>query len=344
MKNYIKKLIVFYMLSTSSITLSMEEKQPASLKRKYGNEETNQERPIKNYIVDENNSVLLKDLGLPIKIWNTILEDVYFNPSIFDEANDIYEGITAIEEHIHKCYRTISLVCKAFRELNSHKDRRIEFKEKIRKFYIPRLNERFLERRQSKEGLYPKNNEWNTDDVINNDIARFISTGIMSNHRLLFDIILHSSDNIVSSSLMNQNAVRNNNNFENTSPKSIKLKLMRLLLFYGANPNIKSAGATPLHCATFEYYMRQYKADLIKLLLNHGANPNATDLKGDTPLHCTLFNHSTIRNYSDIITILLKCGANPDIKNSNGKTVFDIAKEKKFFDFPQLVREHARIC
>ena len=54
----------------------------------------------------------LEDLGLPNEIWAIILEFIYFNPSILDEAKDIYEAIDIIEKHFKNCYSTIPLVCK----------------------------------------------------------------------------------------------------------------------------------------------------------------------------------------------------------------------------------------
>ena len=44
-----------------------------------------------------------EDLGLPNENWAIILEFIYFNPSILDEAKDIYEAIDIIEKHFKNC-------------------------------------------------------------------------------------------------------------------------------------------------------------------------------------------------------------------------------------------------
>ena len=153
-------------------------------------------------------------------------------------------------------------------------------------------------------------------------------------------------------------------------PQSQK-KLIRLLLFYGANPNIQEKdGNTPLHVAA-----NPYRPNILEILLKYLANPNIQNLKGRTALHNALgipkhielllaykanpnikdkqgrtalhevINknkyYAYIRFPSDIM-FLLEGGANPYIKDNDGNTVFAIAEENRVYAFPILVKKYAK--
>jgi len=290
-KNYIKKLIVLIFLGASSTILSMEE-------------QCQQQEPM-----------LLGDLGLPNEIWSQILEHAYFDPSILDKANDIYEAIDTIERHIAKYIQTLPFVCKTFRALQPSQEQWNKFKEKIRKLYIPFLNERFLEKREGKEGFYPKNGQWDTYNKLNNDIAKFTSTGIRS-YMLLFELVAAHATNLI-----------------------------HLLLFYGANPNIKDNNEqTALHWAIWYYDpIGNNNASIICLLLQHGINPNIKNEDEETALYQAVYDYDpTECNNTEIIRLLLEHNANPYIKTKEKENAFDIARKNNFTDFPQLVRDHSQ--
>lgn len=77
--------------------------------------------------------------------------------------------------------------------------------------------------------------------------------------------------------------------------------------------------------------------EIIEILLKLGTNPNVRRIKdGNTKLHM-LTNHNT--SVIDLVRLLLKYGADPNIKNLEGKTVFDIAKERGLSEILSILNE-----
>ena len=91
-----------------------------------------------------------------------------------------------------------------------------------------------------------------------------------------------------------------------------QLRTARLLLLYGANPNVHStvSGSTPLHLAA-----RSGAAELVGLLLSHGAAVEARDRRGATPLLV-----AAAAGHRGVCTALLQAGARPDARNAAGRT------------------------
>lgn len=96
---------------------------------------------------------------------------------------------------------------------------------------------------------------------------------------------------------------------------------VKLLLAYGANPNIYARGITPLHNAAFNAHCR-----IATLLCEYGAEINALNFSGKTPLHDALdgyyneFPSYTSKSSRSIIEFLVKHGARPDITDHEGRT------------------------
>lgn len=272
-------------------TSKKTKKEKKSLKRKFDNAENNadnQEQPaMKKSHLEEK---LLEELGLSNEIWAIVLEHLYFDPSILDEAKDIYEGIDIVRKHIEKCIKTIPFVCKIFKDLSISREHWALLKEKIREFYIPHLNARFLELQEGKDGLYPKGGQWLQDINSNIQLGLFIEKGIVT-----FDLFFHS-------------------NIKEESKLDKDHKLIYLLLFYLSNPDIKDLhGWTLLHS-----YLGSEDIDIVKLLLKHKANPNLPNGLQILPLNDlfrrNLQQHLVRKNAK----ILLKHGANPNILDIEG--------------------------
>lgn len=111
------------------------------------------------------------------------------------------------------------------------------------------------------------------------------------------------------------------------------IKNIKLLLEYGANVNIKdSYGTTPLHLTSLYGH-----TEATKLLIDNGAYVNAQDNLGNTPLHEVAIGDR--RSNVETIIYLIEHGANKNIRNNNGKTAYDIAKEKNRFDLTSVLND-----
>lgn len=230
-------------------------------------------------------------------------ENIYFNPSILNEAENIYEAIDIIEKYIAKCTKLLNL-CNVSNDLSNKNLRK--FRKKIREFYIPYLNKKFLRKREGKEGLYPRNSEWHNDPIFrsceyNEEIAQFIETAAIPT-------------NTIEASWL---------------PNELTLKMIKVLIFYGLDIETKNeCGDTPLHWVLNSLvYPNQVKLievkQIILFLLKHGANLNAQDNLGETPL-CSAIAHNGISD--DIALVLLQnFSPDPNIPNNKGQTPLFLA-------------------
>mgnify|MGYP002624102179 CR=1 FL=1 len=100
------------------------------------------------------------------------------------------------------------------------------------------------------------------------------------------------------------------------------LQIIRLLVEYGANPNIPDENGVTflMQCVSLDNYYK-YDGNIIlamKLLINHGADVNTRDNNGNTPLMYAAKYHA------DVIKNLLASGADPSMKNNDGESVIEI--------------------
>ncbi len=115
--------------------------------------------------------------------------------------------------------------------------------------------------------------------------------------------------------------------------ESYQSEIAQLLLDAGANVNgaHRSGGATPLHMASYGYYIniahRQWREDTIRVLLDAGANPRITSDGGWTPLHFAARLHvldetSVLWHDASAVAIrmLADAGADVDAKDDAGDT------------------------
>jgi len=102
--------------------------------------------------------------------------------------------------------------------------------------------------------------------------------------------------------------------------------IVKLLIMYGADPNMKVQHETPLHRACYREVHQQTsvkKEDLIemvKLLVMTGTDVNSVDYNGWTCLHFA----STGLPVRELAAVLIEAGVDPQIRNSEDQT----AKER----------------
>jgi ankyrin repeat protein len=108
------------------------------------------------------------------------------------------------------------------------------------------------------------------------------------------------------------------------------IEVMRLLLEFGANPNISTKqGTTALMAAsginwipgqTFSHPESEY-VDAVKLCLERGADVNASNSLGFTAMH-----GAANRGWESVIKILAEHGAKVDVKDKEGRTPMTFAQ------------------
>lgn len=100
-----------------------------------------------------------------------------------------------------------------------------------------------------------------------------------------------------------------------TAVKKNDLESLKLLLEFGANPNVLDLGyCTPLHWAATKGNVMA-----VKLLLESNVDPNFQDLAKSTALH-----EAVRKKNIEIIKLLIINGANPNLVDLGGETAFDL--------------------
>jgi ankyrin repeat protein len=96
-------------------------------------------------------------------------------------------------------------------------------------------------------------------------------------------------------------------------------EIVELLVNRGADVNYIHLGASPL---TWALYLKRPNT-IAELLIEHGADVNYFSSNKITPLMIVCTNGN-----EKLIHLLLSRGADPNIRNNDGKTAFDLLKEK----------------
>ena len=94
-------------------------------------------------------------------------------------------------------------------------------------------------------------------------------------------------------------------------------EMVKLLLHYGAKPNLDSFDRSSLDTA-----ISKRNFEIVKLLLGHDADPNRKNALSWTPLQSTAMDDKL-----DIADILLRYRADPFIQNNRGENAYDIARQ-----------------
>ena len=119
----------------------------------------------------------------------------------------------------------------------------------------------------------------------------------------------------------------------------LELKLVRMLVDYGANVNAEdNLGRTPLHRVSED--SSSYKSDMDRFgvaqhLMEHGAYANIPDKYRETPLHLASRLVSL-----DVVWILLKHGADLHVENEEGKIPFQLAQDSMKEDMKRSQLEY----
>ena len=112
------------------------------------------------------------------------------------------------------------------------------------------------------------------------------------------------------------------------------LKIIELLLAYGANPNVQGqSGYTTLICAA-----QRANSDMVKLLLAYGADANIKDyVYGATALWW-----AAAKGYLEIVKILSDSGADINLKDQEGRTPLDLARQNRQMAVVEFLSPTAR--
>ena len=115
-------------------------------------------------------------------------------------------------------------------------------------------------------------------------------------------------------------AVKNNN-----------LSFTRLLLEFGANPNVKNDAkvgeSSPMTIASENNYY-----EVASVLLDFGGNPNERDYLGYACLHLAARN-----GFLSLVILLLSRGADPQIRDGYGNTASYLAKMSCHYDLLEIL-------
>lgn len=248
-----------------------------------------------NTSINKDTSVDIEDYEqfIDIKFLETS-EAIYSDKSFIKNSENIFEALEYILAKIDKLKNNISQ--------KFYNDARFqELHQNTLNSYKELLKEYFLEKRENQEGLYPKNKEWivakfnkENAEELDQEIAKFIKNP-QKNNPILFKLFFYCFT------------------FKISTPHG----LVNLLLFFGADPNLKINSARgPLIFAVIGKQEQN-----VKSLLAYGAEVDNHDIFGYSPLSIAIYNQLI-----PIIKLLLAKNPNVTISGYWG-TPIELAKK-----------------
>ena len=143
----------------------------------------------------------------------------------------------------------------------------------------------------------------------------------MDKYSDLFDIFEKFPEHIEKSLFDLHKSQMNESCFLHEAVKENKFQIVKKLLRYGLDPNLKDAkGMSPLQYAT---QASDLKIEMIQELLEYGANPNIEDNSGCTPLGnvCYVYNNGQIDKKVEIVSLLISHGAKVNHQDIYGDSI-----------------------
>jgi len=306
MKKFKQYFIIFWILSLSSLIFAMEEQ----------NIQHSNYEEIQSYL-----------LFLPNELLIEILSNVLMDRG--SACQTIHTKLDSVKSYIQESLKNISLTCKLFLALKPYL---IKLKPKYLEFYRSLLTNEFLKLKDYGDtpGLYPSSKHWIWEPFELHDFK----SGLVN-----FDLCkIEKLESKIANFLLTQN---NTNNpilakiwSDNRLNLDIRLKLTKLLLFYGANVNTSDKkGNAALSLAITPKYMTTFiSAEAVELLLKNKANPNAINKDGFTPLilacRKSCFSFDEQITICKILNLLLEYGADANITSNYGTALIEATVRK----------------
>lgn len=279
-----KCVLILMLINIFKLTLTMEEDNSTI----HQQSETHQ-----------NESYLL---FLPIELIAKLLEPVFFDETVIENATDIYDAVDKIQLHKYTTSKNIGACKLLYKIKNTALD-------KYNTFYLPLLTNRFL--KHTETGLRPKRCFWSKDDHLDLEISQFL------------DGSKDHSDSIVWSIL-------------SARYSDEQTRLIPIIIFYGADINVKIE-----HDVSLLHHCIFLKKHIVNVLLNYDADVN-TKTNGTPLIMIIckfLSNRSDVLN---IMTKLINKGANIQATDKAGKTALDIAIELEHSELIKLLTPKPR--